>query len=98
LRGGTFHTAGSAPANPGLSAGTGSVLGNGGAFTGRPPASRARNRAAAVASSRPVRSTFISGAYSVGRVTGSTSTGTIRPADCCAKAARSSAPLKVLEK
>ena len=54
--------------------------------------SRSRSRVAAAASSNPVRSTGISGAYKPGRVTGSVSTGTIRPAACWAKAARSSAP------
>src|SRR3712207_3376190 len=40
----------------------------------------------------PIRSAWISGAYNGGRVTGSMRTGTICPADCWAKAARSSAP------
>jgi hypothetical protein len=96
LRGGTFHTAGRRPANPGFfSVGAGPVLGNGGAAVGRPPASRARSRAAAAVSSKPVRSRWINGAYNAGRVTGSTSTGTIRPAACWAKAARSSEPPNV---
>src|SRR4051794_41772444 len=79
LRGGTFHTSGSAPANPGLSVDTGPALGNGGVLVGRPPASRRRNRSAAAASSKPVRSTWISGAYSGGGGARSTSTRPVPP-------------------